>query len=469
MHRSIFIALAAGLATLALAGCASTGPDGGFGEVGQTVTARTGAETKWVRSEEDAKAVRERVKLLLAQPLSADDAAQIALINSPGLQASYAQLGIAGGDLLSTVLPNPRLSYLRARHGDEYKIETIFSFNILSLLTVPMAMEGQKQRFEQAKLEAAEEALRLAAETRKAYWRALAAQQTAQYAEEVKTAAEAAAELARRMAAAGNFSKLDRLREQTFYAEATARVARSRQAVVAERERLIRLMGLWGEDTRFKLPERMPDIPATARELPNVEETAMESRLDIRVARRDAEALAKSLGLTRVTRFVSEFDLGIARVREDPEPTKKGYEIGVPIPLFDWGTGRVARAEALYMQAANRVAEAAINGRSEVRESYLAYRTAYDVAKHYREEVVPLRKQISDEVVVRYNGMLASVFELLVDAREQVAAVSASIDALGEFWIADANLQNALNGRSSGPAGAGATKTSIPSAAAGGH
>ena len=461
--------LAAIFGALALAGCATTGPDGGFGEVGQAVTSRTGAQTKWVRSEEDAKAVRERVKELLGKPLSADDAVQIALLNNPGLQASYAQLGIAGGDLLSTVLPNPRLSYLRARHGDEYKIETILSFNILSLLTVPMAMEAQKQRFEQAKLEAAEEGLRMAAETRKAYWRALAAQQASRYADEVKTAAEAAAELARRMAAVGNFSKLDRMREQAFYAEATAQVARSRQAAVAERERLVRLMGLWGEDTQFKFPERMPDVPAAPRDLPNVEEAAMESRLDIRAARRDAEALAKSLGLTRVTRFISEFELGIARVREDPEPTKKGYEIGVPIPLFDWGTGRVARSEALYMQAANRIAEAAINGRSEVREAYHGYRTAYDVARHYRDEVVPLRKQISDEVVLRYNGMLASVFELLTDAREQVAAVSASIDALREFWIADAELQTALNGRAGSAAGGSAMKTSAPSSASGGH
>ena len=435
-------------AVLALAGCASTGPDGGFGEVGQSVSQRTGAETKWVRSKQDADAVRERVKALLAKPLGADDAVQVALINNPGLQASYAELGIAAGDLLSTVLPNPRLSYLRARHGDEYKIETILSFNILSLVTVPLAMEAQQQRFERAKLQAAEEGLRIAAQTRKAYWRALAAQQTARYAEDVKASADAAAELARRMAAAGNFSKLDRMREQAFYADATAQLARSRQSALAERERLTRLMGLWGEDAQFKLPERMPDAPAAPRELSNVEQTAMEARVDVQAARREAEALAKSLGLTRVTRLTDEFELGIARVREDPEPVKKGYEIGVPIPLFDWGTGRVARAEAMYLQAANRIAEAAINGRSEVREAYHGYRTAYDVARHYRDEVVPLRRQISDEMVLRYNGMLASVFELLADAREQVTAVSASIDALRDFWIADADMQQALNGPS---------------------
>jgi outer membrane protein TolC len=460
------------LAALILVGCASTGPDGGFDEVGQAVSSRTGAQTKWIRSATDANAARDRVKALLAKPLVAEDAVQIALVNNPGLQASYAELGVAAGDLLSTVLPNPRLSYLRARHEDEYKIETILSFNILSLITVPMAMQAQKYRFAQAKLIAAEAALRIAAETRKAYFRALAAQQSATYMQDVKAAAEASAELASRMAAVGNFSKLDRMRQQAFYAEATAQLARASQQAVAERERLTRLLGLWGEETQFKLPERMPELPKAPRELPNAERLAMEQRLDVQAARQEAESLASSLGLTRVTRFVSEFELGIARVREDPEPTKKGYEIGVPIPLFDWGGGRVARAEALYMQAANRIAETAINARSEVRESYLGYRTAYDVAKHYRDEVVPVRKQISDEMVLRYNGMLSSVFELLVDAREQVAAVSAYIDALSEFWLADTDLQNSLTGASSGAAGGGAPRMQRAggsTSAAGGH
>jgi outer membrane protein TolC len=432
-------------ALLALAGCASTGPDGGFAEVSRAVASRTGAETKWIRSEDDAKAVRERVKAVLAAPLGVSEAVELALINNPGLQASYAELGIAAGDLLSAVLPNPHLSYMRARHDGQYETETVLSFNILALVTVPLAMQAQKSRFKQAKLRAAEEALRIAADTRKAYFRALAARQMAAYMRDVKLAAEASAELARRMATVGNLSKLDRMREQAFYAEATARLARAEQAAVTERERLTRLLGLWGEEAQFQLPERMPELPDAPRELPNAEQLAMESRVDIQAARRDAEALARSLGLARVTRFTDEFELGLVRI-EEGEEVKRGYEIGVPIPLFDWGGGRVARAEALYMQAASRIAETAINARSEVREAYLGYRAAYDVAKHYRDEVVPVRKQISDEMVLRYNAMLSSVFELLADAREQVGAVSAYIDALSRFWLADADLQHALTG-----------------------
>lgn len=461
---------AAALTVLLVTGCATVGEDGGFRAVEQLVEERTGMRTQWIRSDDEAIAVRTRTKELLAKPLTAEDAVQVALTNNPGLQASYAELGVAAGDLLgASVLPNPRLGYLRTRNGDEAKIEAVLSFNILSLLTVPIAYRAQKERFEQIKLVAATDAVRVASETRKAYFRAVAAQQVTSYMEEVKAAAEAAAELARRMAAIGNLSKLDRMREQAFYADAAAQLARARQAAVTERERLVRLMGLWGEDARFQLPQRMPDLPAAPRELPRAEQLAMEQRLDVRAARRDAGALASSLGLTRVTRFTDEFELGMARTTETPEPRKKGYEIGVEIPLFDWGSGRIGRAEALYMQAATRIAEAAINARSEVREAYDAYRNAYDVTKHYRDEVVPLRRQISEEVLLRYNGMLASTFELLIDAREQVLTVSAYIESLREYWVRDAELQMALTGSSPGAAGAGAVMTAAPSAAAGPH
>ena len=102
------------------------------------------------------------------------------------------------------------------------------------------------------------------------------------------------------------------------------------------------------------------------------------------------------------------------------------------------------------MQAVNRAGEAAVQARSEVRESYGAYRTQFDLARHYRDEIVPLRKRISEEVLLRYNGMLMSVFELLADSREQVSAVNTYIETLRDFWLAESDLQMALTGRSPG-------------------
>ena len=142
-------------------------------------------------------------------------------------------------------------------------------------------------------------------------------------------------------------------------------------------------------------------------------------------------------------------EIGPARVLEGRrgESYKKGYEISFELPLFDWGSSRVARAEHIYMQSVERVADAAINARSEVREAYGGYRSAFDIARHYRDEVVPLRKRISDENLLRYNGMLIGVFELLADARSQVASVNGYIEALRDFWIAQADLDMALIGK----------------------
>ena len=193
----------------------------------------------------------------------------------------------------------------------------------------------------------------------------------------------------------------------------------------------------------------------------------MTNRLDILMAQKELAGLASSLGLTRSTRFVNLLDLSYLRDTSASGERSTGYEIELQIPLFDWGGARVAKAEAMYMQAVHRAAGAAVDARSQVRESYTGYRTAYDLARHYRDEVVPLKKRISDEQLLRYNGMLISVFELLADAREQVASVNASIEAQRDFWIADAALQAALTGSggaTSAPARSGAAPASAPAA-----
>jgi outer membrane protein TolC len=159
---------------------------------------------------------------------------------------------------------------------------------------------------------------------------------------------------------------------------------------------------------------------------------------------------AKSLGLTKATGFINVLHAGYANTSETGEARKNGYEIELELPLFDFGTTRVTRAESLYRQAMQRTAEVAVNARSQVREAYSAYRTSYDIAKHYREEIVPLRKKIAEENLLRYNGMLIGIFELLADARDQVASVTASVEATRDFWLAETNLRTALT---SGPPG----------------
>ena len=462
------------LVLAALGGCASFSPDGGFGTVEATVKQRIGKDLAWVKSPEQRDSVEKRVAELLARPLSADDAVQVALLNNRGLQAEFAELGIGEADLVQAGrLPNPRFAMMHASHPDrggrEYKIEQALTFNVFSLITMPLASEIEARNFERVKRGVTLEVLRLASETRKAYFAALATEESVRYTRQVKDVADAGAELARRLARAGNWGKIQQAREQGFYADAALNLARAEQARTAARERLVRLLGAWGEQANLKLPERLPDLPKAAEDLPDVERRAMQERLDLQAARLDAEALAKNLGLTKTTRFINALEFGPARVLEGGRASqwKKGYEISFELPLFDWGGSRVAKAESIYLQSVERAAEAAINARSEVRESYSAYRSSWDIARHYREEVVPIRKRIGEENLLRYNGMLIGVFELLADARAQIASVNNAIDALRDFWLAEADLQMAMIGK---PTPGSAPRAATASAEAGaGH
>jgi outer membrane protein TolC len=434
-------------AALLLGGCASLSDDARFGAVEQAVRERTGAETKWLRSDDEVGSVRGRIRELLEKPLGPTEAVQVALLNNPGLQAGYAEVGIAEADRVeASRWRGPTLSLGRLRRDGESEVERGVFFDVLGLLTIPLSTKASEKRLESVQNRAAAEALRVALDARKAWFEAVAAQETAKYMAQVKEAAETSAELARRMAEAGNFSRLNQAREQAFYAEATTQLAHARHDAAAARERLSRLLGLRGEDLAFRLPDRLPELPAAAREGGDLEAQAIAQRLDVQGARRDAESVAQSLGLTRATRFVNLLEFGLVDKKETGEERWKGWELEVGIPLFDFGGARVARAERQYMQAANRAIEAAVQARSEVREAYSAYRAAFDVAKHYRDEIVPLRKRISEEVLLRYNGMLMSVFELLADSREQVAAVNGYIQASRDFWIAESELQMALTG-----------------------
>ena len=440
------------LVSAVLAGCASFSPDAGFSSIESAAKDKLGKDVRWARSDADVDTIDRRVRELLAKPLSVEDAVQVALLNNRGLQARFQDLGITEAEVVQAGrLPNPGFTFGRLRQGDEVELERGLHLNLARLLTLPMVSQLEARRFEQVKREVTMDVLSLAADARKAYFQAVAAEETVRYMRQVKQTAEASAELARRMEQVGNFSKLARAREQAFYADAALGFARADQAQRASRERLARLLGVWGDQLQFQLPERLPDLPAEARNQPDIEAVAMAQRLDVQAAKLGAEQTAKNLGLTRTTRFINVLEFGPARVLEGARDSgyKRGYEVSFELPIFDFGGSKVAKAEAIYGQAVERAAEAAINARSEVREAYSAYRNSFDIAKHYRDEIVPLNKRIAEENLLRYNGMLIGVFDLLADARSQITSVNSYIESLRDYWIAQSDLQMALIGKPS--------------------
>ena len=454
-----------------LGGCVSganyAGKEAGFSTVSTTTRSVIAKDAVWVQNQEQAKALSARTKALLSREkvLDAETAVQIALLNNKGLQASYADLVDSAADAWqTTMLLNPTASVgLNGIGTPELEafrtIEGALTANILALMTKKRDVALADTRFRQAQLNAAIETLSLAADARRAWITAVAADENVAGLQRAQAAADAASELAEKLGETGAMAKGPQAREHAFSAELAAETAKARLTARLAKEELTRRLGLWGSDMSYRLPNRLPSLPKTIAKRDRIEADALGNRIDLKAARLELAASAQSYGLTEATRYVTDLELmtGLEAERSREDGTKKvefagSAEIGFAIPIFDSGKARMRKAELAYMRAANRLAEKAVNVRSEARSAYEAYRSSLDIARHYRNNVVPLRTKVEEQSLLTYNGMITNTFELLTDTREKIDALVQSVNAKRDFWLAEANLAPAIYGGGSSSA-----------------
>ena len=462
------------LGALVLAGCASVAPDGLRSAVNEHTAARLPAGSNLPTPDTHAttdqqQATQAQIAQWLSQPVDADTAVRIALLRSPSLQAQLAQLAQQDAQRAqSLTLFNPTLTLGRFVNGHEREIERQLSVNLVQLITLPWRSRWQGWQMEQATLTAAQQVLLHAADTRRAWLRAVAAQQSLQAAERMHDAAAVGGELARRMAQVGNFSRRDQAQELRVQHDAAAQLARARLTVALEREQLARLMGLWGPQADFALPQQLPALPPAAalHTGADAEATALRERLDVRALRRELDTTADRHGFARVGALFGDIGATYSRNTSTDRDSRqdtvtRGWELDIPLPIFDWGGVAAAGARAQLQHSSAQLRSTALQARSEARTSWLRYRTAWDLAQQQRAEVLPLAQQMQEEAVYRYNGMFISTWQLLAQARSTAQAVATATDAQRDFWLADVDLQLALYSTSPG---AGAASIAAPSA-----
>ena len=432
-------------AVLASAGCTGLSTDSGFDAVARRAGDAVHADVAWPRSIDEESKTAQQIAALLQHPLTAQDAIQVALLANRGLRGAFEDLKISEADLVqSGRLANPRFDLRHASIAGQYDIEETLSFNVLSLLTLPYARSIEAQRFSRTQDRVVLAVAQLADATRIAFYSAVAARETLEYQRQVQAAANAGGELAVKMMTAGNWNALDGAHERAFALQASQDLAQADRENTAAHEKLARLLGV----TAFQLTQGLPDLPPAIDELPDVEQAVLGNRIDLQLQRSRLDELARRLRLTRATRFVNVLDAGPTRVLQGTreQPYEKGYDISLEIPIFDSGAARMRKAEALYGQAAQRYAQAAIEARSDIRQAHAIYKAAYATAVKQHDEILPLIKSVVEQDLLRYNASLLSVFDLLADVREQIAGAEVCIRQTRDFWIAKSALDSALLG-----------------------
>lgn len=438
-----------------LSGCASVNFEQSLAKTNQDAANFTQGQLSLAQTKDQREKLNRIAGEILQKPISQSDAVRLTLVNSPALQAMLAQNWADAARAAQTGrIANPTFTFERLVTASELELGRLLTVGLLDLLTLPQRYSIAQRQIEQTQLQLTSNVIDQITQVRQAWVKAVAAQQRLVYAKQVNEAAQAGAELARRLQSVGNFNKLQRARQQAFYADASTQWAAAQLTATSTREELIRLLGLTDIQAQtLMLPDRLPDMPKEPLPPDEVSKTVNAGRIDIKLAQAELDAASKAQGLNLLTSF-TDIELGL---RHDTifdralgqSSTKRGYEISVRLPVFDWGDARRDAMNAQTLAAAYRLEATVRAAGSSLRETYSAYRTAFDVSRHYRDEVVPLRKTISEENVLRYNGMLIGIFELLADTRDQVNSVMAAISAEQQFWLSDAALQASLMGKPS--------------------
>lgn len=416
-----------------------------------TVQGRIPQRIAWNHGSKADQQADQAVSALLFKPLGPEDAVQIALLRNRGLQASYAELGLAQADLVEAgLLQNPVFD-ASVRFPNMAHLATDVDLGLtqsfLNLLLRPAKQHLAQTQAEATKLRVAAEVLDHVAEVKTAYFRLQAAEALASLLRDRARASDAAASLAKRLNDAGNISDLDLSRQQADAELTRTELADALAEAAASREDLNRLMGLFGTDTRWTIPDRLADLPPDPLPYDRLEILAISGNLRIAALRRQAEASAEALGIARDYGWLTDVQLGVSTERAAEGYRITGPTVQIPIPLFDRGQAAQRRAAAALQQNEDQMAQLAIDTRAQVRAIRDRLIRTRDLVARYRAVVVPLHRRVLALGVQQYNFMLLGAFDLLRAKQDEIAASRRLIEATRDFWIARADLDRALSGQ----------------------
>ncbi len=436
---------------LVIAGCAQVPKEAGFNDVKNLVEQRVDYNIHWNQQTEADKEVEKAIEELFKEELTPEASVQIALLNNPNLQAIYEDLGVTQADVVEAGLLENPVIFGQARFPNKSEESTNYEFgiaqNFLNILMQPSRKKLSAIRFDQVKLHVADEVIQLVAKVRRSYFQALGAKQVRNLRKEITVAAGNSFELAQRLHSAGNISDLELATENAHFEQSRLDLANSETALLDAREQMTRLMGLWGSQTNWRLPEQLPDIPAAEIPLENLESMAIENRLDMAAEKKAVEALAQALGITIDWRWVGQIEVGVSTERETDRTWVTGPSLAIELPIFNQRQADIARLEAKLRRSQKRLTAQAIAIRSEVRSLRNRLIMQRNMVDHYLRTVLPLREQIVDLTLKNYNYMLTGAFDLLIAKQQEFEAYQKYLEAIRDYWIIRADMQRSLGGR----------------------
>lgn len=442
--------------SMGLTACASQSTQRDYSAVRELTETRAGLRLPEHQTEADDEAPSADLRALIQQPLSAESAIRIALLNNHSLRAELRDLGIARGQLVqASVWPNLEFDaamLLPEKSGNAIDWELGVGIDLTTLI-----LRGQRAGIGEAEVEAARyraaaAVLDLGFRVRTTYYAVQANRQRLELMQTALAAFAAGYETTRALHAAGNITALDLATEHAAYQAARIAVSEAEADLLDERERLNVLLGFHGTETAWQVTLNLPDVPAKLPDQTRLESRAIEASLELAEARATLTAAGKRIGLAGNAGWLPDLTLGVRAERDDRE-WSVGPSLSGSLPFFNRQQGVVITSQAQLDQLRDRYLAMAVEIRAAVRAARNRAVSAQERARHYRELLLPARQEVLEQTVLQYNAMQVGVFQLLQARRDQLDTARMYIETLREYWQTRAELEQILAGRLVGAMG----------------
>jgi cobalt-zinc-cadmium efflux system outer membrane protein len=418
--------------------------------VEKAVKERTGLAVRWQKDAAAREQALADVRALLKKPLTVNSAVQIALLNNRELLATFEDVGVSAADLREAgTWKNPSVD-LSVRFPDRppsgANWEEAAAFDLLDLLMLPLRKRVAADRLAAAQSRVADETVRLVSEVKTAMYELQADGAMLAHRQTIVDINNTAVDLSQRQHEAGNITDLALAQQQAAYNGARLELAMAEKAQREHREKLNRLLSLWGGDTAWKIAGGLPPLPESDVALRGLESLAVAQRLDLGAAQMELAGVVRALGLTKAYRYIGALEFGVDTERDPDRTSVTGPTLRLEFPLFNHGQARVAKNEAELRRAERKLEALAIGMRADVRALHDKLAALREAAHFFQNEVVPTRRAITAGMLLHYNGMLVGNFELFLTRAEQIEAEHKSIEALRDYWMTRAELERAVGG-----------------------
>ncbi len=454
------------LPVVLLSSCASLSRDP-LNSVRSQSRERLGYDVAVPTSDQESAEVTALVNSLLRRPLTANSAAQIALLNNRRLRATLGDVGISQAELVEASTPRNPVLHGRPRWsnpGGLPNTELGLEGELISLLMLPLQKRIAAHKLVQTERRVAHDIMQLAAEAKTAWFQVVAGEQHLRKLRDISLVNNSVADFGRRVHEAGNLNNLELMELQVSGQQVQADILRERTELAAQRAKLNRVMGLGGAQTQWQLAtSELPGLPASDPSLARAEALALLQRQDLAAANAHVAAVKGALAIKRKTRFIPGLELGLDTERDTNGTQLTGPELRIDLPIFNWGRAAMRKLEGELRKAQAEAEAVEAELRNDVAASHSTLRLAREAAAYHQQTLLPQRRSIVKETLLQYNAMQKSNVALLRAKEEELRAEKEALTSLRDYWIARVELEKAAGGSLESKAG-GSPALAIPAA-----